>query len=278
MAVSISLHPLVLMNISDQYTRQLAETAVKSQVFGILVGSIKDRNIHIQNSFEAPHTLQDNQILLDLDFIQRRLAMILEIFPQFEFLGWYSTGAFSPKDMEIQKTLMNFSEQQLYLNFNTTLTTSEETLPVDIYETHVIVSENFTNYEFRKAQYSIETTDSERISVDFVSKKGAGTGDSSQYTSEINNFLSALRLFKKRLALLVSLVEGSQKIRNDRRIMRKVNEICNRIPVMPAYEIENKFNTEIGEELLVVLVSAMTKGSYHLGELVEKFQKIKDID
>jgi len=278
MAVNISLHPLVLMNISDQYTRQLAETSVKSRTFGILVGSIKDRSIHIQNSFESPHTTQDNQIVLDLEFVQRRLAMVLEIFPQYEFLGWYSTGVFGPKDMDIQKGLINFSEQLLYLNFNTTLTTSEDALPVDIYETHVTVTENFTNYEFRKVQFSIETTDSERISVDFVSRKGAGTGDSSQYTGELNSFLSALRLFKKRLILLVSLVEGNQKIRNDRKIMRKVNEICNRMPVMPAYEIEKRFNREIGEELLVVLVSAMTKGSYHLGELVEKFQKIKVLD
>jgi COP9 signalosome complex subunit 6 len=278
MAVNISLHPLVLLNISDQFTRQLAATGVRNRTYGILVGSIKERSIHIQNSFEAPSEPLEGCDQLDLNFIQTRLGMVLQIFPTYEFLGWYSTGQYHPSDMDIQKTLTNFSENILYLNFNTTIVTSEETLPVDIYETHVTVTENSTNYEYRKAQYSIETTDSERISVDFVSKKGSGTGETSQYQGEINNFVSASRLFKGRLALLAQLVENNEKVRNDRRIMRKFNEICNRIPVSPAFNIEKNFHREINEELLVVLASVMTKGSYHLGELVDKFQKIQALE
>lgn len=277
MAVNISLHPLVLMNISDQYTRSFAESSEQTRSFGILVGSIKDRSIHIQNSFEAPSFNNTGVIQLDLEFIDKRMKMVLEIFPNYEFLGWYSTGHYSPQDMEIQKSLINFSEHLLYLNFNTTLTTSEELLPVDIYETHVIVSENITNHEFRKVAYSIETTDAERISVDFVSRKGAGTGgDNSQYSSDLNNFLSAMRLFKKRLSLLLHLVKNNAKVRSSRKIMRKVHEISNQIPVTPAYDIDRELNREISEELLVVLVSAMTKGSYHLSELVDKFQMMNN--
>ncbi|OMJ86528.1 hypothetical protein SteCoe_11944 [Stentor coeruleus] len=277
MAVNISLHPLVLMNISDQYTRSFADCSEQTRNFGILVGSIKDRSIHIQNSFESPSFNNDGVIQLDLEFIEKRMSMVLEIFPNYEFLGWYSTGHYSLQDMEIQKSLINFSEHLLYLNFNTTLTTSEELLPVDIYETHVIVSENITNHEFRKVAYSIETTDAERISVDFVSRKSAGTGgDNSQYSSDLNNFLSAMRLFKKRLSLLLHLVKNNAKVRSSRKIMRKVHEISNQIPVTPAYEIDRELNREISEELLVVLVSAMTKGSYHLSELVEKFQMMNN--
>ncbi|OMJ95131.1 hypothetical protein SteCoe_1493 [Stentor coeruleus] len=265
------------MNISDQYTRSFAENSEQTRNFGVLVGSIKDRSIHIQNSFEAPSFNNTGVIQLDLEFIEKRMSMVLEIFPNYEFLGWYSTGHYSPQDMEIQKSLINFSEHLLYLNFNTTLTTSEELLPVDIYETHVIVSENITNHEFRKVAYSIETTDAERISVDFVSRKGAGTGgDTSQYSSDLNNFLSAMRLFKKRLSLLLHLVKNNAKVRSSRKIMRKVHEISNQIPVTPAYEIDRELNREISEELLVVLVSAMTKGSYHLSELVDKFQMMNN--
>jgi COP9 signalosome complex subunit 6 len=272
MAVKISLHPLVLMNISDHYTRLFAESSVKSRIFGVLVGSIMDRNIHIQNSFECPGIETESSYQLDLEFIEKRLAMVMEIFPQYEFLGWYSSGAFSPSDMNIQKSLINFSEHLLYLNFNDTLTLPEEVLPVEIYETHVTVSENSTNHEFRKVIYSIETTDAERISVDFVSRTGAGTGESSMYSNSLSNFISAMRLFKKRLNLLLYLVQNNPKLQKDRKIMRKIHEISNRIPVLPAYDIENQFKKEISEELLVILMSTMTKGSYHLSELVDKFQ------
>ena len=259
------------MNISDHFTRSLAETSQKSRVFGILVGSITDRNIHIQNSFESPSTCAEGVHSLDLGFVERRLGMVMQIFPQYEFLGWYSTGTCSPSDMEIQKSLINFSEHLLYLNFDTSLTTPEDALPVEFYETHVTVAENSTTHHFRKVPYSIETTDAERISVDFVSSTGTGTGEKSQYSSNLGNFLSAMRLFKKRLNLLLALARENPKIQEDRKIMRKINEICHRIPVNPAYPIEKEFNKEISEELLVILMSAITKGSYHLSELVEKF-------
>ena len=274
MAVKISLHPLVLLNISDQFTRSFAENASKSRNFGVLVGSITDRHIHIQNSFESPSIVLADSYELDLEFIQKRLSMVLEIFPQYEFLGWYSTGQIDPKDMDIQKSLINFSEHLLYLNFDNTLSTPDEVLPVDIYESHVSVSENSTIHEFRKMQYSIETTDAERISVDFVSKTSNSTGEVSQYSTSLNNFISAMRLFKKRLSLLLYLVENNSKIREDRKIMRKINQISHRIPVFPAYSIDKEFTKEICDELLVILMSAMTKGSYHLSELVDKFQML----
>ena len=274
MAVKISLHPLVLMNISDHFTRSYAESSTKSRVFGILVGSITDRNIHIQNSFEAPSNENSGAHQLDLEFIERRMGMVLQIFPQYEFLGWYSTGIQSPSDMEIQKSLINFSEHLHYLNFDNTIASPEEILPISIYETHVTVSENLTNHEFRKIEFSIETTDAERISVDFVSRTGNTTGDFSQYTSSLHNFVSAMRLFKKRLELLHHLVQNNPKIQKDRKIMRKINEISHRIPVNPAYSIEKEFNKEINEELLVILMSAISKGSYHLSELVDKFQML----
>jgi COP9 signalosome complex subunit 6 len=274
MAVSISLHPLVLLNLSDQYTRRLADSGSKDRSFGVLVGLTKDRSIHIQNSFEAPSSFSEGHHTLDLGFIEQRLAMVLEIFPTYEFIGWYSTGEFSPADMEIQKTLMSVAEHLLYLNFNLSQTTSEEVLPVEVFETHVTVADNVTSHEFRKVPYSIETTDAERISVDFVSKKAAGAGEESQYVAEMQGNASAMRLLKKRLQLLLQIVEGDARVRADRRIMRKVNEICNRIPVVPAYNIEKEFDKEVSEELLVVLASAITKGSYALGELVERFHSI----
>lgn len=270
MAVKISLHPLVLMNISDHFTRAFADSSSKPRVFGILVGSIIDRNIHIQNSFESPSSFANGVHHLDLSFIEMRLGMVLQIFPQYEFIGWYSTGSCTDGDMSIQKSLINFSEHLLYLNFNNKLSTPEDVLPVDIFETHVTVSENNTIHEFRKVGFSIETTDAERISVDFVSK--TGTGEKSQYSSSLNNFLSAMRLFKKRLQLLLQLIKEKPEIQKDRKIMRRINEIVHMIPVNPAYQIENEFNNEVSEELIVMLMSAMTKGSFHLSELVEKFQ------
>lgn len=276
MSLEVCLHPLVLMNISDHFTRAFANSGVPQRVIGILVGTVTGRNIQILNSFEAAHIQDAEGIKLDMEFIEKKFSMILEIFKNFEFLGWYSTGKISESDMFIQRSLINFNENPLYLVLNTVDPPPPESdkLPVEIYESHIQVMESQTNYQFRRVSYTVETTDAERISVDFVSRAGAGTGQYSEYSSNLSTFLNAIRLFKKRLLRLLELVASNPEVQNDQKLMRKLNEICNRIPVAPFDRLKDDFNKEISEELLTTFMAAMSKGTYHVSELLERFEFI----
>ena len=54
--------------------------------------------------------------------------------------------------------------------------------------------------------------------------------------------------------------------------MRRLNDICNRIPVFPDPALESEFNREMGEELLACYMSLLTKSVGIVGQLSEKME------
>ena len=54
---NLFVHPLVIMNISDHYTRERVKQGAKSnpRVIGVLLGTQKGRDIEIFHSFPVPY-------------------------------------------------------------------------------------------------------------------------------------------------------------------------------------------------------------------------------
>ena len=54
-ALSVTLHPLVIINVSDHFTRNRCNTSgsTATRVFGILIGVQNGRQMEIANSFEV---------------------------------------------------------------------------------------------------------------------------------------------------------------------------------------------------------------------------------
>lgn len=50
--LNVLLHPLVIINISDHYTRAKVSSAGPARVMGALLGIQKNRDVEIFNSFE----------------------------------------------------------------------------------------------------------------------------------------------------------------------------------------------------------------------------------
>lgn len=67
-SVTCSLHPLVIMNISDHWTRIRAQKGFKSQVYGALIGKQKGRNIEVMNSFELKFDLVGDEVHILMDY------------------------------------------------------------------------------------------------------------------------------------------------------------------------------------------------------------------
>jgi hypothetical protein len=108
--------------------------------------------------------------------------MYLEIFPTFEFLGWYTTGETQESDMETHKSLLAMTDNPLYLNLRSdpSAYADIENMPVSLMETVVTVAQGLTSYTFKQTPYHVETTESERIAVDQVAK--AAPGDTLEFT------------------------------------------------------------------------------------------------
>lgn len=114
----VILHPLVVINVSDHYTRFTAmrmfpEAALRNaaqnsefathaitdadgntRVLGILLGTQSGRTVEICHSFELPVTLSDSGHMdVDVEFMQKRIQQYRQIFGQYNVVGWYCTGS-----------------------------------------------------------------------------------------------------------------------------------------------------------------------------------------
>lgn len=89
MALEVNVHPIVLMNISDHFTRVKAQNRGRGQrVIGALLGTQVGRQVSILNSCELIYTETPTSINLDFDFTDKRLELFSQVFPTFDFLGW----------------------------------------------------------------------------------------------------------------------------------------------------------------------------------------------
>lgn len=67
-SVVISLHPLVLMNISEHWTRIRAQEGSSVPVYGALIGKQDGRKIEVFNSFELKYETIDGDVVINRDY------------------------------------------------------------------------------------------------------------------------------------------------------------------------------------------------------------------
>jgi COP9 signalosome complex subunit 6 len=128
-ALDIALHPLVLINISDHYTRAKYSTEEKNpRVIGALFGVQSGRNVEVTNSFELVYNIIEGAVVIDTDYLKAKqeqctlfafaplpsartdffknktifACTVVTVFKNHDLLGWYSTGAeCKPADIQI---------------------------------------------------------------------------------------------------------------------------------------------------------------------------------
>ncbi|EIE81004.1 hypothetical protein RO3G_05709 [Rhizopus delemar RA 99-880] len=212
--LSISVHPLVLLNISDHYTRirlQNPSIIENGRVFGALLASQSGRDIDIVNSFELPFQLAEDGVnhLLDKTFLLYKLDQRMEtdnfssmkqVFPTLDFMGWYSIGIQPTElDLKLHEQFLGVNESSLFLQMNpAALVNGTKQFPIEIYEPIMdMVDGNYTRLVFIKTSYKLETGEAERIAIDHVAKPSSTTSDTS-----LGNARTTVVLYKSQMILI----------------------------------------------------------------------------
>lgn len=105
-SVAVAIHPLVIMNISEHWTRVRAQDQVQNpKVLGALIGTQKGRNLEIFNSFELQFDVIDGNIVINRDYYNTKEEQFKQVFKDLDFLGWYVTGNLSgtQDDMKVHR-------------------------------------------------------------------------------------------------------------------------------------------------------------------------------
>eukprot|EP01129_Flabellula_baltica_P001991 TRINITY_DN11871_c0_g1_i1.p1 TRINITY_DN11871_c0_g1~~TRINITY_DN11871_c0_g1_i1.p1 ORF type:complete len:305 (+),score=62.89 TRINITY_DN11871_c0_g1_i1:39-917(+) len=276
--LEISLHPLVIINISDHYTREkVNKKEDNTRVYGALLGVQKGRHVEIFNSFAFLLHGTDGSRKIDVNYFEEKISQFQKVYEDYELLGWYTTGSVQPGDMEVHQQIMEFNEAPLLLMLDPNPDPNSRELPISILETELRLTDNEPVLEFAKVAYSIETTDAERIAVDHVAN-ASDTSPESMLISYLMNIYKAINMLNSRVATIMKFVEMQKNgtLPMDLRILRRVKALCQMLPVVDSIEFQQDFLNEYNDTLLVTYLATITKTSNTLNDLIDKFNVTYD--
>ncbi|OAY59149.1 COP9 signalosome complex subunit 6a [Manihot esculenta] len=306
--LTFKLHPLVIVNISDHYTRVKSQinppvpstantvssntngagdgvsTAVSAatrptRVYGCVIGVQRGRTVEIFNSFELLYDPITHS--LHRAFLEKKQELYKKVFPHFYVLGWYSTGSDAEEsDMHIHKALMDINENPVYVLLNPIINPAQKDLPVTIYESELHVIDGIPQLIFVHSSYTIETVEAERISVDHVAhlKPSDGGSAATQLAAHLTGLHSAIKMLNSRIRVLHHYLVAMQKgeIPCENSLLRQVSSLLRRLPAIESEKFQDDFLMEYNDTLLITYLAMFTNCSSTMNEVVDKFNTAYD--
>eukprot|EP00927_Polykrikos_kofoidii_P049038 TRINITY_DN43189_c0_g1_i1.p1 TRINITY_DN43189_c0_g1~~TRINITY_DN43189_c0_g1_i1.p1 ORF type:complete len:343 (-),score=70.79 TRINITY_DN43189_c0_g1_i1:158-1069(-) len=286
-ALDVHLHPLVLINISDHVVRFRA-TGDARRVLGAVIGAQEGRRIDVHNSFELVMS-EDDDGVLDMEFFKQRLSQYLEVFPRYEFLGWYSTGK-APLESDkalnkkLQEATSNDSPFCVLLDTDDMGAGGErsqsEDLPVKVFDFIAQVSGGETLITWHNTPYVIDTLEAERIAVSHVTKSAttAASGHTSDFTQHAGGLANSVAMLSSRVKELLEHAKEMKAGRapKNRETMRQLLSICQTLQANHPDALRREFCAEFNDAALVVLLASLSKTCANTSDLLDKVQLSND--
>ncbi|KHN84736.1 COP9 signalosome complex subunit 6 [Toxocara canis] len=279
-SVAVSLHPLVIMNISEHWTRIWAQSSdgKPTQVFGAVLGRQVGRHVELINSFEVKcNSGNEGHPLIDEEFFRSRESQYREVFPELDFLGWYTTGGEVPTedDLIVHKQFCHLHESPIMIKLDPTVTNTEK-LPLTVFESLVDAC-NESSMQWHQIPWCLASEQAERIGIEHVAQMSTfATGSKSQLSKQISAQLGAIAMLDSRLKLLydyLSAVQSGELPKNEA-IAREISQACQRLPIMDSKRFAEEYSELCSEVKLTAYVGAVTKICGSLNELITKMNVI----
>jgi len=275
--MQVALHPLVIINITDHYTRfKIQQGQENPQVKGALLGVQSGRSVEIFNSFE----LLFNGNELDVEYFQEKTEQFKQVFPNLDFLGWYNTSQKPTEEhTRIHQQFVPFNEGPLYLQLDPLISPTAKDLPIVVFESYLEISGENRKMSFVEIPYKIETGEAERLAVNHVANlSDSGNPNESKLTSTLSSQKNAIRMLHVRAKTLLVYLQDVKagKVPVDHHILREIGSLCNRLPITESDSFKEDLVKEYNDVLLVSYLATITKGLNSTHEMIEKFNVIHE--
>ncbi|CAH0392328.1 unnamed protein product [Bemisia tabaci] len=277
-SVSVSLHPLVIMNISEHWTRIRAQEGQAQQVIGALIGKQTGRKVEIMNSFELVFNVIGEDIMIDKFYYKTKEEQFKQVFSEMDFLGWYTTGDEPDEsDIKVHKQICEINESPVFLKMNPLVRRSD--LPVTMYESVVDLIEGEATVLFVKLTYTLATEEAERIGVDHVARMSSNdSGESSLMAEHLTAQHSAIKMLHSRAKLILEYLKALQsgQLPMNREILREASALSNRLPVIQNSKFKTEFYNQVADVGLMTYLGTITKSCNDINQFVNKFNIMYD--
>lgn len=176
--LSVQLHPLVLLTISDYLTRHTLRSQ-SGPVIGAIIGLQNGRNFTLEHAFECKVTQQDGNVLVDPSWFGERLEQYRDVHkaPPLDLVAMFVLGtAEGPKHVHVpvlrQVQQMTGNDGVMLVVFHGEMVDELQggKLPISLYES---VKEQDDSLKFRELSFDVETGEAEMIGVDTVAQSSA---------------------------------------------------------------------------------------------------------
>ncbi|XP_064549645.1 COP9 signalosome complex subunit 6 [Drosophila montana] len=278
-SVTISLHPLVIMNISEHWTRFRAQHGESRQVYGALIGKQKGRNIEVMNSFELKTDEIAEETIINKDYYNKKEQQYKQVFSDLDFIGWYTTGD-SPtaSDIKIQKQIAEINECPIMLQLNP-LPRSVDQLPVKLFESLIDLVDGEATMLFVPLTYTLATEEAERIGVDHVARMTTNeSGEKSVVAEHLVAQDSAIKMLNTRIKIVLQYIKDVEagKLKANQEILREAYALCHRLPIMQVPAFQEELYTQCNDVGLISYLGTLTKGCNDMHQFVNKFNMLYD--
>ena len=294
------LHPLVLINVSDHYTRmkaQLAPAEEPDRVMGCLLGfQTGNREVEICTSFEVKYETVDGIPTFDAEYLGQQQGRYKQVFPKFDVVGWYTTGAAVDPDVDlkIHRSLVDLNESPVFMLFNpkadlrgdrggaATGATAKD-LPISLFESVVRGASDgaagAAQTVFEPAQYTIETVEAERISVDHVAKMSGDRSDpAGQYVTHLSSLGSAVQMLNSRVDVLIRYLRDVESGASppDHAVLRAAAALARGLPAANSDAFRRDMDAEMNDTLLLAYLGVVMKGVAEFDGFARRFNAAQD--
>lgn len=273
--LSIALHPLPILNISEHLTRLRLQTKSNLPfVIGALLGTQNGREVEIVNTFEL--AVEDDGATVNQGFLVTRKEQYKQVFPSLEFIGWYSVATRpTATHISLHEQFVPYSATPILLllqpsiAFATGHDNTTHPLPLKAYEPTIDMRAGRSRSVFIEASYTVETGEAERIAVDWTSK-GGEVGTSLQ--SHLQSQRAAVKMLHDRIMLLVQYVSDvlSDQSPKDHATLRSLSALVASLPASEHQGFRDEFDKEYEDVQLTAYLSTLTKSANTLNDLVDK--------
>jgi len=271
------------MSLADHYTREKLQNK-KDRAVGLLFGKQKGRVVTVFESFEladlAPATLAE--------FEKTELEIFKQIYPDYECVGWYSTGdKIRDGDKKAHQSLTKTveeekegstdwrSERPMLVLLDPAPKDDQRDLPLQVFEEAVRIVGDKRTTDFVKSSFRLTSDEAERVTVVHCARVITGDEgkEQSAVTTPYTTIKKAITSLNERLRILHRFLEDVQKgkVKADQKTLRRIKALCQRLPTMDTQSFRDDFFSEYNDALLVTYLASVTKSQSQLSTLVENF-------
>jgi COP9 signalosome complex subunit 6 len=275
----IAVHPLITVNIADHVTRRALDHAAAPRAVGCLLGQQLGRRLEVHTSFELAYALRPNtdgtpgdHAVVDMEHLKSRRERYLAVFPDYDVVGWYTTGTgLSAQDVSVtHDALLSVNENSIALVMDTMPPPGKKQLPLYVFETRASFAGQTRTVSLAKVNFTVESEESERIGVDAAMRVDFDSETNPTLVPHAERFTSALSMLRVRIEVVLAYLRAvhAGSVAPDYELLRRISSIANQLPRADSTAFRAAFDRDYEDGLLIAFLGVVAKGTLSLTKLV----------